>query len=193
MLLLQYIDELQDNKYSCISRKNGGCPPLQVDFLRRRTNETRLSIGVPEDKKCSTITEKNGDHPPLEMDPQTDKCSTTVEKHDDCSPSIPPEEIYQPEFDFVVKHPAEPLLRALRRCGVETLINDFLDTLFNLGTDLINLQDGELRESSPLIYAGHEPIRQDQAVKEVKVGLSEKFIFSWKSVLSSLLVTGWQL
>ncbi|RPB21886.1 hypothetical protein L211DRAFT_409588 [Terfezia boudieri ATCC MYA-4762] len=65
MLLLQYIDELQGNKYSNISHENGGCPPLQLDFLRRRTNQTRPSIGVLEDKKCSTTTKKNSDNPPL--------------------------------------------------------------------------------------------------------------------------------
>lgn len=32
MLILQYIDELQD--YKC-RRSNGGCPPLQMDFLQR--------------------------------------------------------------------------------------------------------------------------------------------------------------
>jgi len=64
----------------------------------------------------------------------------------------------------------------LRRGGVGALINDFLDTIFNLG---VNLQDEELRERSPLVYADHDPIREDQIFKEVKVRLSNNVIFSF--------------
>lgn len=68
-------------------------------------------------------------------------------------------------FHFIVKRPAESLIRALGRGMVRELLNDFLDTLFNLGIDPQN----ELRETSPLIYSGHDLIRQDQIITEVKV------------------------
>ena len=83
------------------------------------------------------------------------------------------QEADQTAFDFIIKYPAESLRRALRRSGVETLINDFLDTLFNLGTDLTA---EDLRQTSPLIYEHHEAILQDQTITEVKVGFLARSI-----------------
>ena len=57
----------------------------------------------------------------------------------------------------------------MRYNRVEIFLNDFLDTIFNLGIDE---QDENLRETPPLIYADHKQIRHGQKVTEVKVRLA---------------------
>ncbi|KAF8418178.1 hypothetical protein EV426DRAFT_620124 [Tirmania nivea] len=104
---------------------------------------------------------------------QGKKCSGITEKIDRCLPSdtiinSPRQEIKQPDFDFIVKYPARELLVQLGRNQIETWINDFIDSLFNLGIDF---QNETQRVRPPLIYQHHEEIKQDQRVTAVQVRL----------------------
>jgi len=86
------------------------------------------------------------------------------------------QEADQTAFHFIIKYPAPQLLRVLARGGVGTWINDFLDDLFNLGT---------AEDLSPLTYAHHEAISQDQTIMEVKVGFLARSILPTESLCSS--------